>query len=317
MRALFLGTGDIAIPSFQLLVDRDDVDVVGLVSQPDRPVGRKQVMTPPAIKEVAVANDIPVFQPEKVRDIISELDALDCDLFVVMAYGQLLPEALIMLPKTACVNLHGSLLPRHRGASPIQAAIRAGDIESGVTLMHVVKALDAGDIILAESTTIGESETGGELHDRLAEIAATTLNRGVDAFIGGTASRTPQTPDQVTYLGKLLRANGALDWSQPADSIERQVRAFHPWPGTSTHLHTHDRVLSMKIFPPTAVISSPNPSADPGAIIGHDGQSITIACGGGTAIALSSVQPEGKRRMTVSDFVRGHEIGATDRVGAV
>ncbi|QQL45310.1 methionyl-tRNA formyltransferase [Sulfuriroseicoccus oceanibius] len=316
MRALFLGTGDIAIPSLQLLIDRDDVEVVGLVTQPDRPVGRKQVLTPPKIKEVAVAHGIPVLQPEKVREIIPELEALECDLFVVMAYGQLLPEALIELPKIACVNLHGSLLPRHRGASPIQAAIREGDAESGVTLMHVVKALDAGDIILKESTPIGEQETGGELHDRLADIAATALDRGVTAFQKGTATREPQQRELVTYLGKLLRKDGVLDWSETAERIERTVRAFHPWPGTTTQLHSGGRSMNMKIFPPTVVVESPDPAAAAGAIVAADGESITIACGGGSALEVTQIQPEGKRRMEVRDFVRGHAITIGDRVGS-
>jgi len=316
MRALFLGTGDIAIPSFQRLIDRDDVEVVGLVTQPDRPVGRKQVLTPPMIKEVAVAHGIAVMQPEKVRDIVPELAALECDLFVVMAYGQLLPESLIELPKIACVNLHGSLLPRHRGASPIQAAIREGDAESGVTLMHVVKALDAGDIILKEPTPIGAQETGGELHDRLADIAATALDRGVTQFQNGSATREPQQRELVTYLGKLLRKDGVLDWSEPAERIERTVRAFDPWPGTTTQLHSGGRSMNLKIFPPIQVVASPAPAAAPGSVVAADAGSITIACGGGSALVVTQIQPDGKRRMDVRDFVRGHAIGIGDRVGS-
>jgi len=305
MRIVFLATGEIAIPAFKTLLNRGDCEMLALVTQPDRPTGRKQALTPPAIKLIAEAHDIPVFQPEKIATIADTLAKLSADFFVVMAYGQLLPQRVINTPKTACLNLHGSLLPRHRGASPIQAAIMAGDAETGVTVMHVVRALDAGDIVNAKTTPIRSDDTGGILHDRLAEVAATAIDKAMDAFASETATRTPQDEAQVTYLGKLTRADGAIDWTQSAETIERMIRAFDPWPGTTTTLHNGDDTLLLKVFPPVDVVKG-----EPRKIgaVHSDGGSLLIGCGDTSTLRIHTIQPEGKRRMSVADFLRGYTL---------
>jgi methionyl-tRNA formyltransferase len=301
MRIAFLGTGEIAIPSFQRLIAEGMKPVV-LVTQPDKPVGRHHTLTPPAIKTVAIEAGIPVLQPEKVREAIEELAALDLDLMVVMAYGQILPKKLIALPKIACINLHASLLPKYRGAACIQAAIEAGDSETGITVMHVVKALDAGDIISAKSIAIGEQETGGELHDRLAELAPEAMWEAIEQLASGTATRMPQDEAQVSYISKLDRDHGRLDFSRPATELERQIRAYDPWPGTFTVLTEAGKERRLKVFPPVEVVDRNLP---PGEWEMSAGQ-LVVGCGQG-ALRLTQVQLDGARRMSAEEFLRGRK----------
>jgi methionyl-tRNA formyltransferase len=226
-RLVFLGTGDIAVPSFSVLLDRN---LVGLVTQPDKPVGRKQVITAPPIKTLALEHGVRVFQPKKVSDsgFLAELKSLEPDIIIVMAYGQILSQAFLDIPRVACINLHASLLPKYRGAACIQAAIDAGDSHTGITVMHVVKALDAGDVILQREILIGRDETGGSLHDRLAELAPGAMLEVIDRLMDGTAMRTPQDPAQVSYIPKLMRSDGEIDWSMSAQALERRIRAYDP-----------------------------------------------------------------------------------------
>ena len=309
-RAVFFGTGDIARPAFQALASFPGIELLGLVTQPDKPVGRHQVLTPPAIKSDALALGLPTWQPEKARDFIDELAALDADLFLVMAYGQILPQRLIDLPKLACLNLHASLLPRHRGASPIQSALLAGDAETGITVMHIARELDAGDIVLAEKTAILAGETGGQLHDRLAELAPIAMGRALTALLAGTAARVPQAPAQVTVLGKLERADGRIDWTRDAAALARRVHAFDPWPGTFTTLPDGKH---LKIHAPAEAVEISSPAA-PGTVLASDANHLLVACGAG-ALRLGQVQPEGKRRMAAADFLRGHPLAPGTRLG--
>ncbi|BDS06203.1 methionyl-tRNA formyltransferase [Oceaniferula spumae] len=308
-----MGTGDIAMPSFSSLLGNG---VVALVTQPDKPVGRKQILTPPEIKNLALSHNIPVLQPEKARDegFLSELAALQPDVIVVMAYGQILSQALLDIPRVACINLHASLLPKFRGAACIQAAIDAGDSHTGITVMHVVKALDAGDIILKKEIKIGEQETGGELHDRLAELAPSALTEALEQLKNGTASRTPQDESEVSYISKLMREHGEIDWSMSAEALERRVRAYHPWPGTSTSFtDKKGRSRRLKIFPP--VIVNGKSSEKPGEVrIDEDGKLI-VSCGEGCLI-LGEVQPDGSRRMSADDFLKGNVLEAGTVLGA-
>jgi methionyl-tRNA formyltransferase len=308
LRAIFFGTGDIARPAFQALRERTDIHLLGLVTQPDKPVGRHQVLTPPAIKLDAVAAGVPVWQPEKAGQMIEEWRALSPDIFVVMAYGQILPQSLIDVPTLVCWNLHASLLPRHRGASPIQAALLAGDRETGVTVMHVVRALDAGDIVLPESITIEPGETGGHLHDRLAALAPVAMNRALDLLVQGKAPRVPQDPGRVTVLGKLERAHGLLDWSRPADELARRIHAFDPWPGTFTHL-PGGKVL--KVYPPVEAETLNGPA---GTLLSADPHGLLVACGKGS-LRVTHIQPEGKKRMSAADFLRGHPLSPSSMLG--
>ena len=282
-------------------MEMDEVEVVALITQPDKPVGRKQILTAPAIKELALANDIPVMQPERAREksFILELAELKPDVIVVMAYGQILSQELLDIPSTACINLHASLLPKYRGAACIQAAIDAGDSHTGITVMHVVKALDAGDIILKKEAAIGEQETAGELHDRLADIAPEALTEVMTQFANGSATREPQDENLVSYIPKLLREHGEIDWTQSAAALERRIRAYDPWPGTSTSFtDKKGRTRRLKIFPQVKVSEH---TGKPGEVLSTDGV-FCVACGEGS-LEITSLQPDGSRRMNASDFM--------------
>jgi methionyl-tRNA formyltransferase len=301
LRTIFIATGDIAIPSFRDLL-ANGPRPLALVTQPDKPVGRHQTLTPPAIKVEALVAGIPVFQPEKIGEIAGELAALDPEVLVVMAYGQILRENILKLPSIAIINLHASLLPRFRGAACIQAAIDAGEVETGITAMHVVRELDAGDMILKKSIPIHPDETGGSLHDRLAELAPEVLGETLTRLAAGTAIREPQDPAASSYISKLEREDGLLDWSWDAAVLERRIRAYDPWPGTFTNVIKDGRSQRVKIFPPTTVTDH---CVAMGKILSVDGQCI-VGCGKG-ALSLSAVQPEGTRRMNAADYLRGHK----------
>lgn len=307
MKIVFLATGEIAIPAFQALLASEH-EVLALVTQPDKAVGRRSALQPPAIKLIAEAAGIPVLQPEKVKapESLQALSELNPEVMVVMAYGQILPTKLIAIPSRAIINLHASLLPKYRGASCIQAAILRGDSETGWTVMHVVKALDAGDIISVEKLAIAAGETGGALHDRLAELAPKALSGALEELSKGTASRTPQIEEESSYASKLERTDGEVNWREPASSLERLIRAYHPWPGTfTTYQDSKGRRKRLKVFPQTSVSTQ---SGIPGTVLPFSEEEaasgLRIACGEGSLV-LSEVQPEGSRRMEAAEFLRG------------
>lgn len=318
MRIVFMGTGEIAIPSFRWLLENDlHHEVVGVFTQPDKKTGRKQILTAPEVKVIAGEAGIPVYQPvsfRKDREALEALQSLAPDVAVVMAYGQILPPTVIEAPSLACVNLHASLLPRHRGASPIQAAIRDGDKETGITLMHIVSKLDAGDMILQESIPISDTDTGGTLHDRLAELGPSVLRRGLPLLASGTAKASPQDESLVTYSGKLEREDGQIDWNRPAEELERLIRAYDPWPGTSTGIPHQGEMKKVKVFPPCEVGESA--SAVPGTILEIDG-GIRVACASGSLVLKGELQWEGRKRLPVSEFLRGVEIAEGMSFGGV
>lgn len=299
MRLVFIATGDIALPSLRHLLEHGPRPLA-LVTQPDKPVGRHQTLTPPAVKTLALAEGIPVLQPVKIGDAAAELAALDPDLLVVMAYGQILRENILTLPHVAIINLHASLLPKYRGAACIQAAIDAGDSEAGVTSMHVVRELDAGNMILSRSIPLHADETGGGLHDRLADLAAEVMAETLEKLADGSAPHIPQDPALVSYVPKLGRDDGRLDWNLSASALERRIRAYDPWPGTFTVAIEAGKQKRLKIFPPTRVVAM---KLAPGAIT-TDGHALIVGCGEG-ALELASVQAEGGRRMRASDYLRG------------
>jgi len=301
MRVAFLGTGEIAIPAFRRLIDQGPRPML-LVTQPDKPVGRHHVLTPPAIKTVALEAGIPVLQPERIRDIHEELAAMKLDLVIVMAYGQILSSKFIALPSLACINLHASLLPRHRGAACIQAAIAQGDHETGISVMHVVRALDAGDVILAKAIPIRPDETGGQLHDRLAELAPDAMSEAIELIVSGDAPRMPQDESQVTYISKLERDDGLLDFTRPAIEVERTIRAYDPWPGTFMNVLENGKPRRLKVFPPTQVIDR---DLAPGVIEVVESELLIGTAEG--ALKLEVVQPEGSKRMAVSEYLRGRQ----------
>ncbi len=314
MRIVMMATGDIAIPSFQALAATGDM--VALITQPDRPVGRHMELTPPRVKVVAEQLGVPVFQPERMSDAaaIEKLRAYEPDIVVVMAYGQILSQAVIDVPKIACINAHASLLPRHRGAACIQAAIEAGDDETGITIMHVVKKLDAGDIICKVSVPLRGTETGESLHDDLALLAPDALMEALGSLKDGVDVRVEQDENLMTYAPKLLRAHGQIDWNQPALQVARKIRAYHSWPGTFTiypSVHSgQDKTL--KIFPPVDMFLNIRKPEDavPGMVLESGPEGMLISCGGrrGGAVRISTMQPAGARKMNAESFFAGHKI---------
>lgn len=301
MRIIFMATGEIAIPTFRHLLEHGPRPLA-LVTQPDKPVGRHRALVPPAIKTVALEAGIPVMQPEKVGDAYEELAALEPDVIVVMAYGQILRNKVIRLPRVAILNLHASLLPKYRGAACIQAAIDAGDAETGITVMHVIRALDAGDMILRKKIEIFADETGGSLHDRLAELGPEALSEGLRILVESPEKREPQDDALATHVAKLERDDGLIDWTMGGVDIERRVRAYDPWPGTFTRVTEDGKERRLKVFPPLRVVDA---ELAPGEISTVAGV-LMIGCGKG-AVLIETVQPEGGRKMAAGDYLRGRE----------
>jgi len=313
-----MGTGDIALPSFRALLE-SDYEVVGLFTQPDKPVGRKQVMTPSEIKVIAEGNNIPVWQPMRLRgsqelDVIEDLEV---DVIVVMAYGQILPKRVIVSPKLACINLHASLLPKYRGASCIQSAIDAGDAETGISVMHVAPALDEGDVILQKSLKIEPDHTGGVVHDLLAECAPLALLEALESLVSGTAKRHVQDDEKSCYAPKLMREDGKIDWSKPAVEIERRIRAYDPWPGTSsTFVETKGKAKGklrrIKIYPQVSIQTGLE--GKPGEVLELSKAGLVVACGE-QALRCELLQPEGSARMTAEQFAAGGRVAVGDCLG--
>jgi methionyl-tRNA formyltransferase len=303
MRIVFIGTGEIGLPTLQALLKSDD-QVVAVVTQPDKPVGRDQAIEPPPIKKALIsaaagARVLPfVFQPARIKDqeAIEKIRGFKPDVIVVMAYGQILPRDVLHIPRLACLNLHASLLPRWRGAAPIQAAIAAGDGEAGITVMYMEEGLDTGDILLQRKIDILPTDTGGSLHDRLAQIAPQLLLESLELLAAGNAPRSPQDNARATYAPKLKREHGQIDWSESAEAIERKIRAFDPWPGAFMKVGGQN----LKIF--SASVVSLN--GKPGEILRSE-KGLIIAAGN-HALSLDEVQLEGKRRMSAAEFLRGH-----------
>ncbi|MEO5717216.1 MAG: methionyl-tRNA formyltransferase [Chthoniobacterales bacterium] len=304
MRIVFIGTGEIGVPSLRALFAASEHQLVGAVTQPDKPVGRDQRLTAPPIKAELAGTDVPVFQPARIRhdEAVAHLRLLAPDIIVVMAYGQILPRSVLEIPSIACLNLHASLLPRHRGAAPIQAAIATGDTETGITVIYMDEGLDTGDMLLQKRLTISPNETGGSLHDRLAQIAPEALRDALKLLHDGNAPRLPQSAAEATYAPKLTREHGKIDWAEPAESIERIIRAFDPWPGAFTQLSDGTgKTRHLKIFRASL---SPHELGAPGTLAQPNDAEVLVATGCG-ALRLEEVQLEGKRRMSAADFFRG------------
>jgi methionyl-tRNA formyltransferase len=282
-------------------------ELVGVVTQPDRPVGRSQRVEAGPIKATVAGLPIPVLQPERIRrepEAVEELQALAPDVIVVIAYGQILPRSVLEIPRVACLNLHASLLPRHRGAAPIQAAIAAGDPETGITVMYMDEGLDTGDILLKSSIPIAPDETGGSLHDKLAELAPSALAAALPQLETGIAPRTPQDSTTATHAPKLEREHGAIDWSQPAEVIERKIRAFDPWPGAFGILRDEGgRERKLKIFKARVVGENRMRSGE--MVSSHLRGGVEIGSSDGS-LQLEVVQLEGKKRMTAAELLRGN-----------
>lgn len=309
MRVLFIGTGDIGLPSLEWLLGTSKHEVAAVITQPDKPVGRKQVLTPPQIKVRALAAGIPVIQPPKIRHAVAELAAFNADIAIVVAYGQILSRAVLDVPPLGCLNIHASLLPRHRGAAPIQAAIRDGDAETGITIMFMDEGLDTGDMVLKRTLPILREDTSGSLHDRLALLAPAALEAALDLIAAGNPPREKQDNALVTHVCKLTRLDGKLDWNRTAPELERLVRAFTPWPGTFCLLNgTHMKIHRAEC------IANADACPSPGAVVSADAKGIGVSCGSGF-LNLLEVQIEGGKRLSAADFLRGHPLEAGMMLG--
>jgi methionyl-tRNA formyltransferase len=303
MRIVFIGTGGIGVPTLEALLDSEH-EVAAVVTQPDKPVGREQRIEPPPIKKALIGrarpSGAPILQPAKIKDpqIIEEIRRLTPDVIVVIAYGQILPRDVLEIPRFACLNLHASLLPRWRGAAPIQAAIAAGDSETGITVMYMDEGLDTGDMLLQRQLAILPNDTGGSLHDRLAQIAPEALLEALRFLASDNAPRIPQDNARATYAPKLKREHGEIDWSESADAIKGKIRAYNPWPGAFMKLGRQN----LKIFSASLV----DLNGQPGEILRSD-KELIVATGKG-ALSIDEVQLEGKRRMGAGEFLRGHPV---------
>jgi methionyl-tRNA formyltransferase len=301
MRIVFIGAGEIGVPTLQALLRSSEHQLTGVVTQPDKPVGRAQRIEPTPIKRALAGSKVSILQPARIKDrqAIEEIRALQPDAIVVIAYGQILPREVLEIPRIACLNLHASLLPRWRGAAPIQAAIAAGDPETGITVMYMAEGLDTGDILLQRGIDILPTDIGGSLHDRLAQIAPEALLEALQMLANGNAPRISQDNALATYAPKLTRDDGKIDWSEPAEIIERKIRAFNPWPGAFTEIAA-PRVRKLKIFSAAIV----DLSGKPGEFLRSEKE--LIVASGKNALSLNEVQPDGKRRMDAAAFLRGH-----------
>jgi methionyl-tRNA formyltransferase len=307
MNVVYLGSGDIGLPSLNWLLDAPDIVVRAVVAQPDRAAGRGLAVRTSRIKELALSRGVEVFQPPKVRapEAVSRIASFSPDLLVVMAYGQILPRALLDVPPLGALNLHASLLPRHRGAAPVQAAILSGDSATGITAMWMDEGLDTGDILLQREIPVRADETGGSLHDRLAELAPEALAAAIAVIREERAPRLPQRENLATYAPKLDRTSGRIDWTMSAMDIARRVRALYPWPGSSAELVLGGgRTVTVKIHRVAAVEGN----APPGQVVGG----LRVGCGREGLLDILELQLPGGRPMAAAEFLRGHTVRSFD-----
>jgi methionyl-tRNA formyltransferase len=303
-----MGTPDFALPTLQGLIEAG-VNLCGVFTQPDRPRGRGKVLAPPPVKEMALDHDLPVFQPEKLRDtaIVELIQELRPDLIVVVAYGQILPKSVLQIPQYGCINVHASLLPRYRGAAPINKAVVDGEQVTGVTTMLMDVGLDTGDMLVKRATEIGSEETAGELHDRLALLGREAMEETLRRLCDGTLRPEPQDDAQSCYAPMMKKEDGHIDWSRPAPVLHNLVRGLSPWPGAFTHWNGQMLKLGR-------TLAEGGPAAEPGTVVSADGDGIRIACGEGV-LRVRELQLAGKKKLPASDFLRGTSLSAGDRLG--
>lgn len=316
LRLVMMGTGRFALPAFRALYETGH-EIAGLFTRPDRTgPGHHRHRNP--IKQLAEDHGTPVFQPENINrpEALDDLRRLQPDLGIVAAYGQILSQAVIDVPRLGVINLHASLLPKYRGAAPITHAILNGEIETGVTIFRIEPKLDAGPVLDIEKTDIGPKETAGQLEERLADLAAPLTCRVVEAFAAGMIAETPQDTRQATRAPRLSKHDGLIDWTQPAQRIECHVRAMQPWPKPFTFLHQAGgkpvRLILLDVKPAETVAQ---PDAPPGTVADVSPHHLTVQTGAG-GLSIRRVQPEGKRAMDVTEFLQGHPVHAGDRLGA-
>lgn len=303
MRILFMGTPAFAVASLRRLVE-DGHDICGVFTQPDKPRNRNKVTFSP-VKEYAITQSLPVYQPGRMREpeALAAVKALAPELIVVAAYGQILPEEVLEGAPLGAINVHSSLLPKYRGAAPINRAILNGETETGVTIQHMARELDTGDIITQKSTAIGPEEDALSLTERLAELGAEALAETVEALARGTASRTPQDHSRQSYAAKLGKELSPVDWSRSAHEISCQVRGLIPWPCASTEIISGE---TMKLY--AVEETGETTAARPGTLLAAGKQGIDIACGDGKVLRVKELQAQGGRRMTAGAYLAGHPV---------
>ncbi|NPV27716.1 MAG: methionyl-tRNA formyltransferase [Firmicutes bacterium] len=316
MRLVFMGSAEFAVPSLRAVVAAGH-EVVGVVTQPDRPRGRGQQMAPTPVKQLAERLQLPVWQPNKVRaeDFVALLREVNPELIVVVAFGQILSKDVLDIPKLGCINVHASLLPRYRGAAPIHWAIINGETKTGVTTMYMTEELDAGDIIRQSAVTIGDSVTVGEVHDQLAKVGADLLVQTLTEIQAGIAPRIPQDSHLVSYAPPLKREHEKIDWQWSATRVKNLVRGLNPWPGAYTLAADQElKVWQAEIWPAVHDQSSKH-SALPGEVVEIIKDRGFVVQTGGGLLLVTEVQPAGKQRMTGADFCRGYRIKPGLRLG--
>ena len=307
IRTVFMGTPDFALATLQGLIEFG-LNVVGVYTQPDRPKGRGKKLAAPPVKELAQQHGIPVFQPQKLRapDAVEQLKELRPDLIVVVAYGQILPKAVLDIPQHGCINVHASLLPKYRGAAPINKSIIDGETETGVTTMHMDVGLDTGDMLVKRSLAIGADETAGQLHDRLALVGREALEETLKRLCAGELLAEKQDDSLSNYAPMMKKEDGQIDWKQPAATVHNLVRGLDPWPGAYTHLG--DEVLKIAA---TSVVA--DLSGEPGTVLKADADGVRIACAEG-ALLIGQLQLPGKKRLVAGEFLRGRELPTGTRM---
>ena len=312
LRVIFMGSAELSCDSLRALLALPEFSVVAVVTQPDRPKGRELKLHPSPVKQLALQANLPVLQPERARDdaFVGALRSLRPDLIAVAAYGQILPQSVLDLPRFGCLNVHTSLLPRYRGAAPIQWAVLNGDTETGVTIMKMAAGLDTGDILAQATTPIESTDTSATLHDRLARMGAELLVRTIPDYVAGRISPRPQPADGVTYAPKIKKQDGHIDWTQPARAIWNRVRGLVPWPGAFSYLPGQPQPHLLKFWQAEVV----DRSGSPGEVLQADKAGLVIGCGSG-ALNILVLQREGGRRLTAREFLAGHPLRPGQSLG--
>jgi methionyl-tRNA formyltransferase len=307
IRTVFMGTPEFALHTLQGLVDAG-LNLVGVYTQPDRPKGRGKQLAAPPVKELALRHGIPVYQPVKLRapEAVAGLEALAPDLIVVVAYGQILPKSVLEIPRYGCINVHASLLPKYRGAAPINKAIMDGETVTGITTMLMDEGLDTGDMLVKRSLAIGPRETAGELHDRLALLGRETMEETLAQLCAGTLAPEKQDSALTSYAPMLKKEDGRLDWNRPAIELHNQVRGLDPWPGAYTLLNGELLKLAS-----TRVAAG---RGEPGCILAAEADGVQVACGEGVLV-IGALQLAGRKRLAAAEFMRGQPLPAGTRLG--
>ena len=308
MKIAFFGTPDFAVPSLDRLVAAGE-SVVLVVTRPDRPRGRGQRLQPSAVKASALDHGIPLLQPERAREpgFAAGLAASGADLGVVVAYGQILPDDVLATPRHGVINVHASLLPRYRGAAPIQRAVIAGERETGVTMIRLVREMDAGPMLASASRRIGDHETGADIERELAAMGADLLLDTVRAIAAGRARERPQDHALATYAPRLTREDGRIDWTRPARTVHDLVRGLHPWPPAFAFLDA-SRYLIRRTAPHAGPMPARAPAPPPGTVVEARGDRLRVACGEGSVLSILEIQPEGRRAQSARDFLAGRRV---------